>query len=258
MQPQVATGSKFSIQLAYDEESDDNGINGDEGHYNLDVQWLKKEATIDLNASVLECLTRRLFLHHGHGGCLMPDTTVMGFTEFKLSGVIYRCHPSYRSGKPWMDWAMVSSETHDDPVPVKLLMFLDLRKSTIMSRIQHRRFVNEKDPTLPMEEWSDSSLSSSDNESDDNGMQGDDREPYLKQSLWCVIHRAKAPVIYDNVLSTYHLHSRIGCHIELEKNLRLLPLTCIEGPCFVGENKGQFAYIIDDKSMWSDKTFMTT
>ncbi len=36
------------------------------------------------------------------------------------------------------------------------------------------------------------------------------------------------------------------------------PLALIEGPCFVGENKGQFAYIIDDKSMWSDKTFMTT
>ena len=245
------TGSKFSLELNYIDDGG-NGMNEDDFEYRLDIQWTRTKATMDIDPQILHSLTMRLFFHDGQGGCLMPNSTVRGFTEFKKHGVIYRAHPSYRSGKPWNDFAMINVDGYADPVPAKIALFLDLMDSEVMTKAQHRRFMNEKDPMLPIEEWSsDDSYSSSDDEDD-----GDDSHPYLHRGLWVVVQRASGSMIPEDQLTEYHLESRLATRVQLEERFRLLPIECISGPCFVVESSNRLAFIVDDKSLWSEKAFM--
>ena len=114
----------------------------------------------------------------------MPTSKVTGFTELKSGGYLYWSHPSFCSGKPWVDWAMTKTRFHEELVPAKIHMFLDLSLSVAMSRMQQRRFLRDKDPLLPMDEWEESDLS--DNE-DSLELFDVDGDCLAKKGLWCVI-----------------------------------------------------------------------
>ena len=147
---------------------------------------------------------------------------------------------------------MINVDGYAAQVPAKIALFLDLMDSEVMTKAQHRRFMNKKDPMLPIEEWSsDDSYSSSDDEDD-----GDDSHPYLHRGLWVVVQRASGSMIPEDQLTEYHLESRLAKRVQLEERFRLLPIECISGPCFVVENRNRLAFIVDNKSLWSEKAFM--
>ena len=259
MQHGLVKGSKFLILFDYTEDSDEvslNTVNDDRHSCVVNVVWQRTEATVPIDQKILSCLARRLFLNTGEGGCLLPSSRVIGFTEYKVGGALYRCHPSYRSGKPWRDWAMLRWEVYEDSVPAKIMMFLDLREAKLMTRAQHKRFINDKDPELPEEDWSSgSSSSNSDDESEES------ETGYLDNGLWCIVQTARSPRAEERHFSRYHLSSRIATRVILEDNLRVLPIESIDGPCFVvtedsKPGNDQLAFVLDDTSMWCDKTFL--
>ena len=254
-------GSKFVMTLQFDGRG---GIDDDEAQYNLDITWTKTKASLTLDDNLVESVVRRLFLHKGSGGCLMPDSKVVGFTEYKMNGCIFRCHPSYRSGKPWRDWAMVQpNPAHDEHiVPCQILMLLDLSNSILMNRQQHKRFCNNRDPALPEDEWSDTLSYSSSSSEEDSSVSSLSRPPLsLTNGLWCVVHTTQRQDIADDELaSPNHFKSRISTRFKLSGNLRILPIECIKSTCFVinasRTGTSEYVFVVDDKSLWCEKTFL--
>ena len=194
----------------------------------------------------------------------MPNTTVLGFTEYKSNGYIYRCHPSYRSGKPWNDWAMIKPHVGNaDPLPGKIHMLLDLRKSDVMTTDQHKRFCNDKDPTLPQDEWSDSLSYQSDDDEESSVSTLSSSEPFLSKQLWCIVCKTTRPqeMDEDDQASPNHFESRISKQFKLSDEFHLLPIEYIQKPCFVISASGatnEHVFVVDDKSLWCERTFMDT
>ena len=266
-------GSKFVMALWFDGRG---GIDDDEARYNLDVTWTKTKASLTLDDNLVESIVRRLFLHKGSGGCLMPDSKVVGFTEYKMNGSIFRCHPSYRSGKPWRDWAMMQPNpaNNEHIVPCQILMLLDLSDSILMTRQQHKRFCNDRDPALPEDEWSDTlSYTSSSSSEEDSSVSSlnrgvdlirraeDGPSLSLTNGLWCVVHTTQRQDIADDQLaSPNHFESRISTRFKLTGNLRILPIECIKGTCFVinasRTGASEYVFVVDDKSLWCEETFL--
>ncbi len=257
----TATGSKFVMTLRFDGRG---GIDDDEAQYNLDITWTKTKASLTLDNDLVESVVRRLFLHKGSGGCLMPHSKVVGFTEYKMNGSIFRCHPSYRSGKPWRDWAMMQPNpaNNEHIVPCQILMLLDLSKSILMTRHQHKRFCNDRDPALPQDEWSDTLSYSSSSSEEDSSVSSLDPPPLcLSNGLWCVVHTTQRQQIADDQwASPHHFNSRISTRFKLSGNLRILPIECIKRTCFVinasKTGTSEYVFVVDDKSLWCEKTFL--
>ena len=261
-QNQIATGSKFIISLNFE---DAFGVNDDEAQYKLELKWAKSKASLTIDEALIERVARRLYLNKGPGGCLMPNTTVIGFTEYKTNGFTYRCHPSYRSGKPWNDWAMIKPLAGNaDPLPGKIYMLLDLRHSDLMTADQHKRFCNDKDPTLSEDEWSDSLSYQSGDDEESSASNSSSSEAFLSNGLWCIVRKTTRHQEVDNEVeaSPYHFESRISERFRLLDDLHLLPIEYIKKPCFVMNasmrQTNEDVFLVHDKKLWCERTFMDT
>ena len=168
---------------------------------------------------------------------------------------------------------------YSEPLPGRIMMFLDLGRSDFMTQEQHKRFLNDKDPELPEEEWSlesnipsEASCASSDNSSfeediDDESIHVLEDNTKLEKGTYCIIRCATTPCLQQNELTEYHLQSRISKRFKLENNLRIIDIGAIEGPCFVvmdnpledcNEVNDQIGYYVDDPMWWSEKCFLDT
>lgn len=258
----TATGSKFVITLTFEESS---GIHEDEAQYKLDITWTRSKASLTLDQDIVESVVRRLFLHRGTGGCLIPNSKVIGFTEYKVNGDIFRCHPSYRSGKPWRDWAMLENVNpgNNDLVPCKIVILLDLCNSIVMTKQQHKRFCNNRDPALPQDEWSDALSQNSSDDEDSSALSNTVPALCLTNGLWCVVQTTtRQEIANDEWPSPHHFDSRISSRFKVSGSLCILPMESIKKPCFVinssNRERSEYVFVVDDKSQWSQKTFLET
>ena len=208
----------------------------------------------------------------------MPTSIVNGFTEWKSDGIIYRAHPCYRTGMAWNDWVLIRFSNYPDPLPARIMMFLDLRESTFMSSKQHERFLSDKDPELPEEEWSSASsscnyvdsthseLDSSDSE-DESTTVGLDDQTCVTNGIYCIVQCADSPVVNHTELGEYHMKSRIMNRFKLEVSYRIIEIESLESPCFVvmdnpmvnfEENSGEIGFYVKDPETWSAICFLDT
>ena len=193
---------------------------------NVQVTWSSKTKRIGFSAELCSMLTHRLFLNTGDGGCLTHDSTVKGYTEFiDGSGITYRAHPNYRSQGEWNDWCLMRWEGNDEPLPTKIIAFLDLTDCKLMQ--------NEDQNYL--QEWIDEEGEGAQNLPFDRGQ----RVEYLSLEKWVVIQssvtaqelvtqrRERAPSEM-----TFCVDTKISKRFRLENKYRVLPLSAMCGHAY--------------------------
>lgn len=210
MHGNVCCGSKFVFQFICDDYHNSE-------QWRVRVTWLGTSVVESMCDELVLRVAKRLFLHTGEGGCLSARGELHGFTEFRKDGITYRSHPSFRRGKAWNDWAMVAWSEEDDPIPAKIIMFLDLTNCEIMSSEEHKEFCidilgEDYDPT------------------------GVDHEyVYLTNEKWMVVETAlineELPENFDDE-SIYRMCTIISTRYYLESGIRLLPVNSIVGPAY--------------------------
>ena len=169
------------------------------------------------------------------GGCLKHDSVVTGFTEYKLGGDIYRCHPSYRGGEEWMDWAMIRWDNEEvEMVPAKLCMFLNLENSMLMSDSEHEVFREMFDY-------------------DDDDIDDPNSYFYLSRTKWVVIQSCLSENEEGtHVKNEYRVDTKLGKRYYLEKQWRLLPIESIAAPasCIVVGDDDDEVVSFGSNSSW--------
>ena len=104
----------------------------------------------------------------------------------------------------------------------------------------------------------------------DNGNQGDTVpvQPHLTQDKWVVVTAANSPPIQSKDLKDSHIDLSIIKRIKThdQRQIQLVPLSAIRGPCFVIQNKNYCdgssdrdasvndgtAYIVDPMDKWAN------
>ena len=194
----------------------------------ITVQWnTKKGATPGLSFSrnILVALYHRLFLQNANlGGRLSDDCdTIIGRCEYvDEDGNLYRAHPSYKQTGEWNDWAFFQWTGYENLIPAKILMMFELEDEFI---------VQEEDT-----------------EQNVVGM-----ESHLVGGTWCIVRAADGTVNLDQQLDDEHFDSCIATRIRMEKELRIIPMTCINSPALVIENLPSL--LINGRKEW-DNTAM--
>ena len=228
MNENLFCGSKFEFRfICHDyNKSEDCSVR---------VTWLGTSVVETMCDELVLRVAKRLFLHTGEGGCLSATGVLYGFTEFRNNGITYRSHPSFRGGKAWNDWAMVAWNEESDPVPAKIIMFLDLTNCDIMTPQEHRELCIN--------------------------ILGEDYDPrdvdheyvYLTNEKWMVVESA----LVDDEISSgfeddsdYRMYSTISTRYYMESQLRLLPVNSIVGPAYCIE----IPSTVVDGSLYNDKS----
>ena len=89
--------------------------------FQFQFQWKNPKCSLSFPKRVTDFVNEYVVANlHGQ--------TVLGFTELRLNGYLFRAHPSYRSGDPWHDWAMLNWGADIGDMPGQILCFLDLRQ----------------------------------------------------------------------------------------------------------------------------------
>jgi hypothetical protein len=133
-----------------------------------------------------------------------------------------------------------------------------------MTTDQHKRFCNDKDPTLPEDEWSDSLSYQSGDDEESSASTSSSSEAFLSKGLWCIVRKTTRLQEVDNEVeaSPYHFESRIAERFRLLDDLHLLPIEYIKKPCFVMNasmrQTNEDVFLVHDKKLWCERTFMDT
>ena len=187
-------------------------------HERILVEWVScKPPVKEFCPQLLHSVCVRLFQHVAFlGGRVKHQSKIPGFTDLKRDGVIFRANPYFRKKGEWFDWAYFNWEGHDEPVPARILMFLDLTNvEIIVEETALSRNMDEID-VGPEESFI-----------------------LLTNEVWCVVLAAKESTIdqsSDN-LSDAHFDSLLSDRIELESKYRLVPASSITAPAFVIMNE---------------------
>ena len=192
----------------------------------LDVEckWRKGcEPDINFDSGLIAQVAVRLFAGSPNlQGTIDINSQISGFTMFRHNHIIYRAHPCYSGSGPWYDWAYFEWEGLDELIPCKMYMFLDLCECTIK---------NGRTST---------------------GQNALEPQTFLRKDLWAVVSTAiegEAPYCRERipprqrtreyqelpVLNDNHYQSRVAKRIFINKELWLVPLSCIQKPAFVIE-----------------------
>ena len=92
-------------------------------------EWLgkrKQRGHVEVHPLLLDFFTR-LNKQRDVGNNGEP---IMGFTEYRRSGILFRAHPNYRSEGPFYDWANIQWEGYDELIPAKILAFFQYSHRT--------------------------------------------------------------------------------------------------------------------------------
>ena len=215
------------------------------------VQWYTETKDVKLSPQLYLSLANRLFLNTSDGGCLDHLSSVLGFTEYvDNNGYIYRAHPNYRGKGIWCDWCLVRWEGIDQLIPARIITFIDLTNSKLMSED------DLNDMVAWMEEEGIDQIPTPVNSR---------RTSYLSNEKWVVLQscmtdaeQIRSQNVATQNVSQHSLSSQISTRWRLENQYRLLPITCISSPTYcipidiLKESDEHCEYIqILDKSMWS-------
>ena len=205
------------------------------------IEWNQKEYNILYERSLCSAVAKRLFVNVVEGGCLRSDSIVKGFTEYQLDGQVLRAHPCYRSEKGWFDWALVQWEGHDELIPAKLCMFLDLRDCHVMNEDEHQEFCSMFDSGIDFNNEGNSVSS--------------DVHHYLSRSLWVVVQSCLTDEeAGQRGMNPYRVPSNIATRYYLEQKWRLIPLETVKAPafCIVVSKDGNDVVHVHPKHSWKD------
>ena len=247
------SGSTFIITLG-------DSINAEYSYHNktINIDWKGVPVDASYHSIVFKNLTKRLFLNIEDGGCLTHDSVVIGKTEYiHKDGDIFRAHPNFRGFGKWYDWCTIKWTTDADPIPAKIIMFLDLSETEIMDVESHQQLREE------MHDEFDEMTNTPRNRRNQN------REMirYLNKGKWVVVRSAlscdDSNQIQSNLNSyqkKYTVDSKITHRVLLEEECRIVPVDSISGTCYAipatyarsVEECNEF-FIVDELSQWSEQ-----
>ena len=208
--------SKYELRLT---SLDENGEGIQEAE--LTLKWDSKHTIASFESNVMIALCKRLFFSPvPHYGCVSHESFVRGFTEYihPESKEKFRAHPNYRRQGSWYDWCTIKWEGIADPIPAKIVTFLDLRESVMMSF--------------------DEIIEMNDRDEDRNNRVDRGQEKYLSKDKWVLIQSAntldESNAINNNDadFASHHFDSKIFDSFVLEKKYRLVPIETIHSSCY--------------------------
>ncbi len=237
----ICQGSTFTMTLGNQEEPFVPGVDNVE----VCVQWSGVQYNTPKEVKLQKVVAHRLFLNLEEGGCLHKTSSVKGFTEYVINGQTLRCHPSYRSGEEWKDYAMVSWSDAEEPekgdlVPARLCMFLDLENSLFMTDKEHSQL--RKDFGL----------------GDEPVVVEPNTHIYLDRSKWVVLESCLSMMEMGDAKPTkYDADCSFSQYHGFEDHLRILPLESVVGKAYCVEIGGQGDRVacLQDKDNWKDKFY---
>jgi hypothetical protein len=218
-------------------------------HETIDViiDWGGKSRTPLLNFphEVLKTVSSRLYIGSPNiGGKVDHNSVIPGYTEIVHKNITYRCHPCYSKKGCWYDWAYFKWQGYDDPIPGRLMMVLDFTKANII-------YDTDENP---------------DAEGGANDIPNNVYH-HLTNDVWVVVLVAESTTIPDGENTDSHFDSKIHRRVKLhdDKDMWMIPLSCIVGPCFVVYNKNytnsayddvqddRTAYIVEPMCKWGER-----
>ena len=228
MQPDK--GSRFLIEL--------NTSQTRQTDRSLHFVWQGKTPKYSFPKEVCSALGRRLWFNTMNLNCLHRSSIVKGFTEYYDGEHMYRAHPSFRDDGEWYDWCYIAWDENDDPVPSKILMFVDLRTCT---------FINDIHQNDDIEETEDPIRNHPDFE-------------YLKNEMYVLIQSCLEDFEDNAPNSRFRKDGPISKRVRLESTWRIIPVEAIAGPAFVipeditqKQRTTVEHFIVNPKQSWSDK-----
>ena len=180
----------------------------------LELVWQGKKPRQGFSHTLCSAVARRLWMHSGQMNAICQNSKVMGYTDYKSGDTIFRAHPSYRDDGCWFDWAFIEWEDGENPVPAKILMFLDLEGCT----------------------FSDEEESNNDNPNVTAQQQLLRTHPdirYLKKERYVVIQTALESFEDRECNARYRVDNPLCERLRLEQSWRIVPLDSIVAPAFV-------------------------
>ena len=232
----ICGGSKFTMYLDNQEEPFVAGVD----NVNVVVDWSGIQYNTHKEVALQRVVAKRLYLNLHEGGCLHKTSMVQGFTEYILNGQTLRCHPSYRSGDEWKDYAMISWAEDEETVPARICMFLNLENSLFMTDNEHSAL--RKDFGL----------------GDEPMVVEPNSHEYLDRSKWVVVESCLSQVeMEDTKPSKFEVTCSFSEYHGFEEQLRILPLESIVGKayCIDVGNQGDRVACLQDKNNWTDKFY---
>ena len=190
-------------------------------HLNVHLDWGKKDKIPLLNypKELQKRLFARLFIGSPNIGgkvLLHEDVTtrIPCHTELKVGSHIFRAHPCYSKKGCWYDWANFRWEGYDAPIPAKIMMIVDLSQTDISYQ-----------PEI--------------NPNNAEGLDDVNIHKHLTNEVWMIVHAAISSKASTADLSNNHFDSSISQWIKLcpEENLWTVPLSALDGPCYVVRNR---------------------
>ena len=180
------------------------------------------------------------------------DSIVTGYTEVTLlSGDTYRAHPSYRSGIPWHDWAMVEFEMEDEvssTLPARIMMIIEISADRC-------NFKSSNDNGVEL---------SSVNESNSNSDHHVESSFFLQQGhIYFIVQSADKEIKSSN--ENWCMKSKFSRRFKMYPKYNIVPASSNKGPAYVIEDctyhklghKGLWDQVImiSDRSSWLEKYF---
>ncbi len=240
-------GSKYQLQFHIEEDGPNPISRGI-----CISKWITNGAQGTFDAIIMTAIAKRLFLSGNIlGGCLKYDSKPIGFTEFRPanSDTIFRAHPKFRGDKEWFDWCNLRWDGITQPIPARIITFLDLSKCEFMSEDDIIQLnIGENNFTIEV--------------------QGDD-DTYLSKGMFVVVQSAhtfedgRRLTDNDEYYEKYSFDGDIVKRFVLEDTYRILPVETIEAPCYCipqytntnipdyEEKRKRFLYFADIKD-WGD------
>jgi hypothetical protein len=226
----ASSGTSFALVLDLDQR---------ENEYNVHVHWKGKGKPNlgKFDEHLLQQLGKRLF--GTDDGGVVIGTEVPCCTSICVGKTLYTAHPLYQNDHPWHDWVYIQWQGYDHPIPARIDMFIDLRRSKISNvRVEedgHETSDDDNDP-VPF------------------------RHVFLENKIYAVVWSAKSLELSRNRSTEHHLPLELGFRIELEDFRRLVEVESFVKPCYgflntCGLSRLPFdktAIIMKEKHLWAE------
>ena len=159
--------------------------------------------------SVLLSSVAEKFAYYSGGVVDRRISKIEAFTEYKKGEIIYRSHPSFRSGDRWNDWAYICWENKDtdaDPEVFEgqLLLFLDI------GSIKYEEYPILTNPAQRR------------------------RCDVIESQFLAIVHSSSGD---DTDMSSPNRKNNIYSYSTMESVVHIVDCKCIEAPCFTVTNK---------------------